>query len=83
MVIGDTMEDGVQSQLDGKIYTSKSELRKTYRKAGVLEVGNDPQRFKPFVKPKPDRKAIKTAVEKAAARVSRGERTEAYRRKNP
>lgn len=83
MVIGDTMEEGVQSQLDGKIYTSKSELRKTYRRAGVLEVGNDPQRFKPFKKPRPDRKSIKTAVERAAARVERGERTETYKRRHP
>lgn len=83
MVIGDTIEEGVQSQLDGKTYTSKSELRKTYRQAGVTEIGNDSARHKPFVKPKPDRKAIRTSVEKAAARVDRGERTEAYRRKNP
>jgi hypothetical protein len=83
MVIGDTMEEGVQSQLDGKIYTSKSELRKTYRQAGVTEVGNDPQRLKPFKKPKPDRKAIRTSVEKAAARFNNGERTETYRRKHP
>ncbi len=80
-LIMDTMEP-VQSQLDGKFYDSKSHLRKTYREAGVQEVGNDPARHKPFVKPKPDRKAIRTSVEKAAARFKRGERTEAFKRKH-
>lgn len=83
MIIGDTMEEGVQSQLDGKIYTSKSQLRKTYKQAGVTEVGNDPARLKPFKKPRPDRKQIRTSVEKAAARFSRGERTEAFKQRNP
>ncbi len=81
-LIMDTMEP-VQSQLDGKFYDSKSHLRKTYRQAGVTEVGNDPQRLKPFKKPKPDRKAIRTSVEKAAARFKRGERTEAFKQRNP
>ncbi len=81
-LIMDTMEP-VQSQLDGKFYDSKSHLRKTYREAGVQEVGNDPARHKPFVKPKPDRKAIRTSVEKAAARFKRGERTEAFKQRNP
>lgn len=74
MVITDDM-DPVQSQLDGRFYTSKSRLRETYRAAGVTEVGNDPARNKPFVKPKPDRKAIRDTTEKAIARFKRGERT--------
>jgi hypothetical protein len=80
MVIVDTM-DPVQSQLDGKLYDSKAALRATYRRAGVVEVGNDPQRMAPFKKKRPDRKAIVTSVEKAIARVERGEYTEAMRRK--
>ena len=31
----------VKSMLDGKLYDSKSRLRRTYREAGVVEVGND------------------------------------------
>lgn len=73
MISFDTMEGGVQSQVDGKIYTSKSALRRSYKAAGVVEVGNDPQRHRKFTKPPIDRKAIKTAVEKATARVSRGD----------
>lgn len=73
LVISDTM-DPVQSMLDGKLYTSKSGLRATYRKAGVTEVGNDAARFKTRSKPKPDRKQIKTTLEKAEARFNRGER---------
>lgn len=72
-VIGDTM-DPVQSMLDGKLYDSKSRLRATYREAGVVEVGNDPSVTdpKPFRKPKPDRKAIRASLERAASRVGLG-----------
>ncbi len=72
--ISDTMEQGVQSMLDGKIYSSKSALRATYRQAGVTECGNDPAIMnpKPFVRPKPDRAAIKAAVRRAASRVGLG-----------
>lgn len=66
--------DPVQSQLDGKMYDSKSALRRTYQAAGVVEVGNDPARLRPFVRPKTDRKQIKDTVEKAVARFERGER---------
>jgi hypothetical protein len=69
----DTM-DPVQSMVDGKLYTSKSALRDSYRHAGVVEVGNDPARLKKPSKPKPDRKGIKDAVERAKARHARGER---------
>lgn len=72
--ISDTMEP-VQSMLDGKYYSSKSALRATYKAAGVVEVGNDPARLRPRKKPKPDRKAIRTSIEKATARFNRGERT--------
>lgn len=73
MVITDDM-DPVQSQLDGKFYTSKSMLRATYRAAGVTEVGNDPARLRPPKRKQPDRKAIRETVDKAVARFSRGER---------
>lgn len=74
MILTDCM-DPVRSQLDGKMYTSKSALRRTYREAGVVEVGNDPARLRQPQKSKPDRQAIKDSLEKAQARFNRGERT--------
>lgn len=41
MVIRDGMP-AVRSQLDGRMYESKSSLRRTYKEGGVEEVGNDP-----------------------------------------
>lgn len=73
MVITDDM-DPVQSQLDGKFYTSKSMLRATYRAAGVTEVGNDPARLRKPKRKQPDRKGIRDTIEKAEARFRRGER---------
>ena len=73
-VIGDTMS-AVQSQLTGKLYDSKSQLRAEYRQHGAVEVGNDPARLRPKPKAKTDRKAVKDAVHKAEARFNRGERT--------
>ena len=69
MLIRDSC-DPVQSMLDGKYYDSKSTLRRTYKQAGVTEVGND--KPPPFKKPRPDRKAMKAAVRKAASRVGLG-----------
>lgn len=40
MIISDN-QPGLQSMADGKIYDSKSEMRKGYKAAGVEEVGND------------------------------------------
>lgn len=40
MIISDTQRP-LQSMADGKIYDSKSEMRKGYKKCGVEEVGND------------------------------------------
>lgn len=73
MVITDTM-DPVQSMLDGKLYDSKAALRATYRRAGVVEVGNDPSVLepKPFQRPKPDRKEIQAAVGKAFSQAGLG-----------
>ena len=44
-VISDTM-DAVE-QVDGKMYTSKSAFRRVGKSLGLVEVGNDPARFKP------------------------------------
>lgn len=73
MVVSDAMP-AVQSQADGKMYDSKSAIRAAYRDLGVTEVGNDPARFRPRRKPKVDRSKIKDAVDRAKARVERGER---------
>lgn len=72
-IASDIMEP-VQSQLDGKIYESKSALRATYRAAGVIEVGNDPARLRPRAKKPIDDTAVANAVDKAEARFNRGER---------
>lgn len=72
--IRDTMEP-VQCQATGKIHDSKSNLRKGYKQAGVVEVGNDPARFRQPPKPKIDRAELRQIIEKAKARVDRGERT--------
>lgn len=64
-VIGDGMEP--TEHVDGKFYDSKSAYRAVTRAHGMVEIGNDPARFRKPEKPKPDRKAIKEAVMKAAA----------------
>lgn len=69
MLIRDSMEP-VRSMLDGLPYDSKSTLRRTYREAGVIEVGNE--KPKPPPKPKPDTKAIGAAVDKALSRAGFG-----------
>lgn len=69
----DIMEP-VQSQVDGRMYDSKSAIRKHYRATGHEEVGNDPARLRPFKKPKVSRAEVKQSVEKAHARFNRGER---------
>jgi hypothetical protein len=77
-VISDVM-DPVQSMLDGKYYTSKSALRATYKQGGVVEVGNDPQRFAKRKKAKPNLKQIKTTLEKAEAKFNNGERVNRHK----
>jgi len=57
----------VQSQVDGKMYDSKSALRRSYKANGYIEVGNEP--LKPGPRIKPDRKAIRDSVGKAMSRV--------------
>jgi len=72
-VIIDTMPP-VQSQVDGKMYDSKAAIRASYKAHGVIEVGNDPARHKPFKRKPPDTKANVEAIKKAHARYERGER---------
>jgi hypothetical protein len=59
-----------QSMLDGKYYTSKSELRKTYKAAGMIELGNEP--MAEFKRPERDRKADREAIERAIEMVESG-----------
>lgn len=79
MLITDAI-DPTQSQADGQYYTSKSSLRATYKASGnpqgreYVEVGNDQrpreQKRGSYVR---DKVAAKDAVERAMARVDRGE----------
>jgi hypothetical protein len=59
------------SMLDGKLYDSKSRLRRTYREAGVTEVGNDVPTAPPPMK-RPRREDIKAAVGKAFSKAGLG-----------
>jgi hypothetical protein len=55
MILRDTMRP-VQSQVDGHVYESKSEIRKHYKREGMIEVGNDvpKTRFSHGSKPLPE-----------------------------
>lgn len=63
----------VQSQLTGKIYDSKSGLRKEYKSYGVTEIGND----KPDVKAPPRPKVTKNDIGEAINKVRQGYRPNA------
>jgi hypothetical protein len=54
MIISDGTE--VRSMGDGKIYTSKSALRRSYKEQGFVELGNDAPRTRGTIA-KPDPKA--------------------------
>ena len=73
MVIGDAMAP-VQAMTDGTWHDSKSGIRANYKRYGVTEVGNDPQRLKPRERARIDRRAVKQSLERATARFNRGER---------
>lgn len=73
VVIMDTM-DAIQSQVDGKLYTSKSAIRASYKVHGVEEIGNDPARHNPFKRPPPETAKNVEALKKAQVRYDRGER---------
>lgn len=67
--------DPVQSMVDGKMYTSKSALRATYKPGGnaegkeYQELGNDPARLRLKPKTLPDRAAIRESIKRAADKV--------------
>lgn len=67
----DIMEP-VQSQVSGKMYDSKSALRAEYRATGHIEKGNDVR--PPWKMPRTSREQVRATVQKARARVERGER---------
>jgi hypothetical protein len=73
MVIRDTM-DPVQSMQDGKMYDSKRAMRAHYRRAGVIEVGDDPSVLDPKPRPLPpvDEAGINAAVETAFSQMGYG-----------
>lgn len=60
MIISDTQRP-LMSMADGRIYDSKSEMRKGYKRGGFEEVGNDV----------PTKRAEPTAGEKARAKQQR------------
>lgn len=77
VVIGDEIAP-TKNMVDGKLYTSKSAMRATYRPSGnaegasFMEMGSDPAMFRTRPKPKPDRGAIKSAVGRAFSRAGLG-----------
>lgn len=77
--ISDCIEP-VQSMADGKWYSSKTAIRETYKPSGnpqgvqYTEIGSDPAwKRMDRPQPKPDTEGVKQAIEKAVARVNRGE----------
>lgn len=58
---------GVMSMTNGKVYDSKSALRAEYRRAGVVEVGNDV----PMKKPEPSYYEKKAAKERRRASIGK------------
>ena len=69
-VISDTMD--ATEHVDGRFYTSKSKFRSITREHGLVEVGNDPARFRKPSRPKPDRKSRREAIQKADYLVRNG-----------
>lgn len=73
MVISDTLDRPLKNMVDGQMYDSKAAMRRVYKDRGYVEIGNEVQKPKaPF---KPDRKAIRHAVRKAASQVGLGHLT--------
>lgn len=72
MIITDSLGfRGVQSQIDGRHYDSKSQLRRHYRNEGFIEVGNDVPKGR-FVhgKPPADEYAVKRDIDKAVGQAA-------------
>lgn len=78
--VNDELPEAVQSMADGRFYTSRARLRRSYLSSGnpqgvtYTEVGNDPARFRPPPPVRPDVQGVHSAIEKARARYARGER---------
>jgi hypothetical protein len=66
MLISDCQPE-TKSMVTGKYHDSKSAMRREYKERGYIEVGNEEMKVK--APPKPDRRAIRDSVRKAAARV--------------
>lgn len=60
----DTISGGVKSMVDGLYYDSKSVLRRSYKAAGVIEVGNEVQKPPPPVQPKSNPEAVVNAMKR-------------------
>lgn len=67
MLISDSMQ--AVEHVDGRYYESKSAYRAVTKAQGLIEVGNDPARFKRPAKPDRD-KGIDQAIDRAIARAS-------------
>lgn len=81
LIMGSDTIEPTQSMADGRYYTSKSSMRHSYKASGnpqgvqYTEVGNDPAwKRMERPQPKPDHEGVKQAIEKAQARVNRGEK---------
>ena len=66
----DTMEP-VQSMTNGQMYDSKAALRAEYKRAGVVEVGDDSSVTAPPPRPKTrtDRAEVRKSIKKSIDRV--------------
>lgn len=76
MVISDT-QPALQSMTNGKHYDSKSEMRKEYKRAGVVEVGTEKQKpgrdpYEVKQKREKQRKEIKASLHRAHSRMGFG-----------
>jgi hypothetical protein len=78
LVFSDEMPE-TQSMASGEVYTSKSAIRAEYKRLGMIEVGNDPARHKPFKRSSPDKKAIASAVDRAFDQFKSGARPQQKR----
>lgn len=71
MVLQDGMKP-VQSMTNGLWYDSKSAIRKEYRRAGVVEVGNDVPTKKPTIDKAAEKKKRQATIGKAFSRAGLG-----------
>lgn len=76
MVVRDT-QPALRSMTDGRIYDSKSEMRKEYKRAGVEEVGTEKKTggrdwIDERAKRKKQREGIKASLHKAHSQMGHG-----------